>query len=239
MIKTTLFSTSMALRVLAVAGMSFGLSACSHATDPKPGDKNYPVENPHPTHYIEFTASIPPTLSVNFQVTYLANPAAGGPPDTEGTCVTKVGLSETAPFGVYLPLQLKREGDTYRGSIAVDRFLPGYCEWGVFALRYRETHDEGDEFEPIAIFSTTKSVASVGQLHLWCVRDNKSSSALHFEQCGIPISMQAFIKPGFENSIPEDQRRSYRVDTSPSIRSIQVTFHDINALPSAQAFIKP
>jgi hypothetical protein len=211
------------------------LPACGRTTDPKPGDTDYPVENPHPTHFIQFTVTIPPTLAVNFRVTYLADVAAGGPPNTAGTCVRTVGLGVTAPFGVDLPLHLTRDGDTYHGSVAVDAFLPGNCNWRMAFIRYQEARDYGDY---AALVQFGFPLQEAHQLHIWCVKDQRSSDPAHPERCGSPFVLTDVIRAEFENEIPLEQRRNARMDTSASAQNISVAFHDFNALPDAHRFLK-
>jgi hypothetical protein len=213
------------------------LPACARTTDPKPGDKDYPVENPHPTHFIQFTTRMPATLAVDFRVTYLADAAAGGPPDSETACVRTAGLAVTAPFGVSMPLRLSRDGNTYHGSIAVDHFLPGRCNWNVAFVDYREAHTSVG-FDRLAQFGDAYPSQADFHLHLWCIKDPHAAAATPPELCGIPNEFTNYIRSDYIERIPADERQSFRADAKRSAQSITLTFHDFNALPDAQSFLK-
>jgi hypothetical protein len=230
------------LRVCRIAlaytlGVLVFLPACGRTTDPKPGDKDYPVENSHPAHIIQFSATVPQSLSVSFRVTYLADPAAGGSPDNANTCVRTAGLAVAAPFGVYLPLRLTQDGNTYRGAIEVDHFLPGTCNWHIAFVEYHEAHSSLP-LDRIAQFGDQYPFQLDYQLHLWCIKDLHSTDANHPELCGTPMEFANYIRSDYIERIPADERKSYRADARPSTKSITVSFHDLNSLTDAQEFIK-
>jgi hypothetical protein len=105
----------------------------------KPGDPDYPMVNDHPGQVVQFTAIVPPTLPNELRIFYSVDFITRNNPD--GTLLAyespspKCRWKPTDEFYVELPIQLKKEGNTYRGSIALDYFQPGSCGWHFSQMR--------------------------------------------------------------------------------------------------------
>ena len=128
----------------------------------KPGDVDFPRENPSPTHEFQLEAVLPPTLPVRFKLVYSASLHADTKPGEVPPCHYVTDTGQVLPFSVLVPLQLKFEnddpelGEYYGGMVAVDRYLPGRCGWeltrGMYSL-------DGDQKHYMPLFQYDKSLA--------------------------------------------------------------------------------
>jgi hypothetical protein len=102
----------------------------------KLGEKDYPTLNVGATKIMAFKANVPSSLKIRFEAYYSASPTAGGSPDSGESCQRKVGLAVTAPYVLAVPLELARDGESVSGSVVVDRYQPGRCDWSLQGIRY-------------------------------------------------------------------------------------------------------
>lgn len=117
-----------------------GLASCQAEDGPaRPGDAEYPELNPNPTHVVQVSGAIAPTLDVRFSVHYESDSLDKGcwqnAPLWEGGGEKYMGER----------LEVEREGERYRTRFVVDKFLPGRCGWrliGVSAVVVRKNDDE-------------------------------------------------------------------------------------------------
>lgn len=208
-----------------------------------PGDKDYPIPNPHPLHILQFSATIPPTISPRFYVRYSVS---------YRTLLNKDGSllryesppgcrwRQTDEFYVELPLRLDKQGDRYQGDVALDRFQPGKCGWNFSEILspvsrtplawYRDYHSgQGNQADR--------------QLDIWCTRKSnihpyvdpaRRNDLNELNNCAdLTLVSGLFINlpPGFFASVPVDERS----DGQPGIiardtQSLTVRFHDLDEL---------
>jgi len=119
---------------IALSMISANGFAASHY---KPGDKNYPKINPSPTHYIEMSARIDPTLPVEFDTVFSA---------FSESCMHQPAGSALEGAGgfayeISFPISMKQVGDHSEGKVATDAVLPGSCDWRFTAIIAR-AHNE-------------------------------------------------------------------------------------------------
>ena len=229
-----------------ILAIAFCASACDVHHYPnfkgrelKPGDPDYPPLNPHPTHVVQFTAVMPPSISTEFilryEVAYVTRNnkdgsllALEGPPG----CRWK----PTDEFSVELPLKMaKQSGDTYQGGFAVDHFQAGKCGWHFTdmvspilrapAVLYRDRFNAGDQGD--------------NKIDLWCTHKRKvapKQPATRDDENQVidcaPLTMMGGyidLPDGFYASIPENQRANGRALIAGHARSITVELHDIDA----------
>jgi len=142
--------------------------------DLKPGDANYPAENAHPVRIAQFTAVLPSWLHVHFNLVYM--PALSGnwkPGEAPCSHLSRDGVA--AVYSVSVPLVLSvyqdqaAQGQSYRGTFAVDRFKPGRCQWELVEVRYSIDANGGEDFRLIRYDPTTNGNAS-DSVELWCTR---------------------------------------------------------------------
>jgi hypothetical protein len=154
------------LRLLMVATMLaatvYGCVRGQPSYGVKPGDVDFPRENPRPTHEFQLEAVLPPTLPVRFKLVYSASLHTDTKPGEVPPCHYVTDTGQVLPFSVLVPLQLKFEnddpelGEYYGGMVAVDRYLPGRCRWeltgGMYSL-------DGDPKRDMPLFQYDNSVA--------------------------------------------------------------------------------
>ena len=128
----------------------------------KPGDVDFPREDPSPKHEFQFEAVLPPKISVRFKLVYTASLRADSKPGEIPPCHYVTDMGQELPFAISVPLQLKFEnddpelGEYYGGVVAVDRYLPGRCRWELTAGMYSL---DGDPRHDIPLFHYNKFVA--------------------------------------------------------------------------------
>jgi hypothetical protein len=218
---------------VAAALIAFGLCCCGGPA-PKspqltPGDPDYPVENPKSNDVIALTVIVPSTVSVSVNAAYRATLASGT------SCDRVVGFGATGRINLTLPISLIREGDTYRGSVAIDRFMPGNCGWqfsGVGFEASKEPFDGG----AIALFGeASRQTDPDGQqpqrrYDLWCTRQPRLADDPHNERCTRLTEFRG-ISPAFSASVSSEESgpNSY-ININQYTRSLLIKFHDLDTL---------
>jgi hypothetical protein len=206
------------------------LGACNgyYTAEVKPGERNYPTLNPHPTDVIEIRALIPPTLKVEFQYGYAASPTAGGVMGSGTECQHEVGLAVTEPFYVDALLTMAADGASYRGAVTVDKFQPGHCLWGFTGLTARSVYPLSLQSMVVRFRDDAPSPREVA-VDVWCVRGDSSAPEL----CGDLsfLSMKGYVTAGALAAIAPSQRSDSQVTIGPNTQIIDVTFHDLGYHP--------
>lgn len=211
------------------------LAACGgpRTAEVKPGERNYPTLNPHPTDVVQIRALIPPTLKVEFQSGYTASPSAGGLIGSGTECQHEIGLAVTAPFYVNLPIKMTADGNSNAGAAEADKFEPGHCLWRFTGVLGRSVNPNSLQGALVRFRNDASSPREV-VLDVWCVRDASldvsTPSAPEF--CGdlsflssLPRAAPAEVLA----SIPLSQRNDSEVTIGPNTQIINVTFHDLDA----------
>ena len=203
------------------------MTACGQSNNPtelKSGDPDYPATNPA-GHALQLIASIPPTLNIRFETEYIA---------TDLSCRRQVGLGGRFPYGVHLPTPVERDGETYRGAVALDGVLPGRCGWGNGILEYLV--DDTDLPPNVLVrYSTRTDLTADVKISLWCVKTPKDMNPQRPTVCHDLVTLSEIyprlITPDFLGSVAKASRREAPdVLVGPNAQSITVEFHDVDAL---------
>lgn len=199
----------------------------------KPGDVDYPLENPNATHIVQFIAIVPPTLSLRFWYGYLAsvdNEDIEMGDDT--ACQRQAGPGLSAPVFVDVPMQLVRTGDTWRGTVVLDRFAPGGCNWAFAGISVLSANPPSNGTQLATGYQDGGGTLPDYHLDEWCISAPRfdphcpeiclSLSALQHLKIGIP--------PDFMKTVAPAERDDGRaVHIGPNTRTITVKFHDLDA----------
>lgn len=186
----------------------------------KRGSPEYPVDNPHPTHFVEFTAAIPATLSVSFVAGYSASAA----------CQKTVGLGVYAPYTISVPIELQG-GPTPHGVVTVDRYLAGQCDWHFEGITYLVPNAWPHE-GALANYDTRtprSNERSADRVNVWCARDKKPANPKLPENCmgWWMLTHQGWIRPAASESLPvDDQKPEPPVTIFSGASNIEIRFHD-------------
>ncbi len=222
---------------MVVAALLCALVACSGSSpsaEVKPGDRDYPTPNPHPTEIVQVTALTPPTLKVAFEYGYSASPRAGGLMGTGTECQRTIGLAVTAPFYVNIPVRMVAQGSLYSGNVEVDKFEPGRCEWTFSGISYSTVSPLSYGGVLVRFKETERSHAVT--LDIWCIMAGIDPKAP--ELCGglhFLSAIRNLVSPEFVASIPQSERDDTEADIGPETTSIIVRFHDLNSLSTSQS----
>ncbi len=97
------------------------LGGCNNSNI-KPGDWDYPVLNPHPTHTFRIYGTMDPRLNIKFAVNWTA---------ADQHCIYPLSVIEGAyaDFHVGQPVPAVRHGNHFEVTIPTDGVLPGRCKW--------------------------------------------------------------------------------------------------------------
>jgi hypothetical protein len=219
--------------IYACSGSTNGSSAAS-TWDPsaiKPGEKDYPTVNIDPNKLVAFKAEVPSSLRIRFEAYYSASQTAGGSADSGESCQRTVGLAVTAPYFLAVPLELARDGESLSGSVVVDRYQPGRCQWSFLGIRYL-IEDGWPPYNSLANYTNHRSDASEYRLDVWCMKDPKASNRSYPEECSrLSMFPAVAARPDIIASIPAgEQGDSVPAAIGPDARSITVRFHDLDAI---------
>jgi hypothetical protein len=201
-------------------------SAPTSPNEIQPGDARYPIENPHPTRLVQFQFSIPPSLAFRLQVTYRAFSPA---------CQGTVGLGVVAPYFVSIPLQIIPVGGHSRGGVAIDRFQEGACRWGFSDVSYW-VGNSTQGYNALATLQRRNDRNA--EVDVWCM-SLPTLSPQHPETCGpLEIFFGAADAPSKQELESLRSGGSHYDPPAPighDTTSIEVRFHDIDALRRAKA----
>jgi hypothetical protein len=227
-------------------GAGLAISGCDHsadiAADPqpnesrpgelKPGDLDYPIENPTATHIIQFIAIVPPTLSLRFWYGYRAAVEQEDTDVGDTACQRQTGPETSVPVYVALPMQLIETGDSYRGTVVVDRFAPGGCNWAFAGISVLSENPPSHGTLLAGIYQDDGATAADYHIDEWCTR----APAFDPQRPEICLSLNALqrlklgISSDFIKTVPLTERDDGRaVHVGPNTRTITVRFHDLDA----------
>ena len=199
----------------------------------QPSDENYPKVNQNPKQVVKFTAIMPEGWPTEFTLEYSVT--------THQVGQTPLFLSskgcpwtQRKPFWIKMPLQLKRQGENYEGTFAIDYFEPGICDWQLSGIHSSIlTYWLG-----LPIYSSHTSAHPDPKIdlenkiiHKWCSKNGIRKKHLEAENqiydCTSFDMLSSTVDPppGFEESIPENQKEGYLGFTQ-YMRVMKVEFHD-------------
>ena len=100
--------------------------------DLHPGESGYPSSNLHPQHLIRIEVAAPATVDIQLWASYETD----GRNACRSTPTLIAGMVEgaTFPSSVSIPVALRSVGNEQRGTLIVDAFEPGKCDWQFSSL---------------------------------------------------------------------------------------------------------
>jgi hypothetical protein len=226
-------------------GAGLAISGCDHSPniaadlqpgesklgELKPGDVDYPLENPSATHVVQFIAIVPPTLSLRFWYGFRPSVDQEDTEMGDPACQRQTGLETSVPVYVDLRMQLVKAGDTYRGTVVLDRFAPGSCNWAFAGISVLSDNPPSHGTQLAAVFQDDGGTAPDYHLDEWCT----SAPAFDPQRPEICLSLNALqrlkiqISPDFIKTVPLTERDDGRpVHVGPNTRTITVKFHDLD-----------
>ncbi|MHB8565398.1 MAG: hypothetical protein ACYDDA_16035 [Acidiferrobacteraceae bacterium] len=110
------------LRIAVLVFSAALLGASPYYKNVKPGDRDYPVPNPHPTHTFRIYGTMDPHLNIKFAINWRAA-------DQQCTYWVSVIEGADAPFHVTQLVPTVRHGNHFDVTIPTDGVLPGRCKW--------------------------------------------------------------------------------------------------------------
>jgi hypothetical protein len=190
----------------------------------KPGDTNYPSPTVNPVRVIQLIGSGLDLTNMSFRVVYVSDP---------NLCQYKAGLGVYLKYGLAFPIEMVRSGDSYRGNIVVDKFVPGHCGW-----RFDRVDAQADgNYRQLASIAAGHDASAAIPVDYWCfmvVSEQKptkkceSMDWLRWPNSVRLISTGFFSRLGaFEQN--DDSRRAILAETN----EIRINLHDLNAIPGA------
>jgi hypothetical protein len=177
---------------------------------------------------------VPATLSVDFYAAYITY---GG----EEHCrwVEHIGVGPV-PFTIADRLTVERDGDTLRAKIAVDKYLPGFCQWTLNGISWQLAN--GDDFMGGATFAVAydakrDAIDKVprGPVYLVCKRDTTPRNPQRPGRC---TNMDVMQMPTVGNvsqnliaQLPSAARGKADVTwIMPETTHIEINFYDLDAM---------
>lgn len=209
--------------------------------DVKPGQIDYPLRNEHPVRVLTLTGTLPATLRIRFLVNYTAIvPPTSVPPEAINHCAFRDVANILRPFDITEPLHITRDGAHFRATVVADKYLPGPCQWHFNLVGFTVPNGVGPLAEGwfARAYEARRDVQYLGDLYEgpideWCKKNPYPPDARRPEQCGnlSTIQVVAPIRSELLERIAVDERRDQvSVWVFPDTRSIEVDFHDLDAL---------
>jgi outer membrane murein-binding lipoprotein Lpp len=190
----------------------------------KPGDANYPSPTANPVRLIQLIGSGLDLTNMSFAGIYGSDAKL---------CQFEVGLGVYSEYRLAFPIEMVRSGDSYRGTIVVDKFVPGHCGWHFERV---DAQAEGNYLQLASIAAGPVASAAV-PMDYWCftiVSEQKptkkceSMAALRWPNSVRLISTGFFSRFGaFEQN--DDSQRAILAETN----EIRINLHDLNAIPGS------
>jgi hypothetical protein len=190
----------------------------------KPGDANYPSPTANPVRVIQLLGSGLDLTNMSFAAIYGSDAKL---------CQYQIGLGVYGEYRLGSPIEMVRSGDSYRGTIVVDKFVPGYCGW-----HFERVDAQADgNYLQLASIAAGPVASAATPVDYWCftiVSEQKptekceSMAALRWPNSVRLITTGFFSKFGaFEQN--DDAQRAIHAETN----EIRINLHDLNAIPGA------
>jgi hypothetical protein len=245
--------------IFGVLGLAWGASyAYTHfryaslnsKANVKPGDREYPAPNPHPSHTFEVVGTLPTAIPVgDFLAVYASDIT---PEKVSGPCQVLYSSAEipkelwtVEPLTKEDPVPLIRSDGRYRATFVMDRYLPGRCNWHLKSIRYRlfvssyGYKESPFEFGTISVFDERHPPVGLpewetvyrGRTDVWCgVARNKAVTPYYPEYCGQWRDYYVAASDSLRESVPTEATETRaEVMALPDTVSIELNFHDLNA----------
>ena len=215
--------------------LSFSLTGCGrapHSENVKPGDADYPVDNPHPVDVIKLTVIIPAAIKVQLYQGYTTRGGGGSVESGPPCAYIQTGSQARIQYGIAPELELNRmEPDSFSGQVVLDRYLPGQCAWS-FAGAWYSDDGASDQAELLVEREQVSHLANA-RLDLWCIRKPKRDPRIvqacldihalgqHFPEHVSAMPFKAIVRSGGGNEAPMAVGRG--------MKSLVIQFHDLDA----------
>jgi hypothetical protein len=146
-------------------------------------------------------------------------------------CQREVGFAATAPYALTVPLQLTHIGESFRGTVAIDRLLPGRCGWEFSHISYARENAVVPP-DPIAQYDGRPDHMADSRADVWCIIMSSKGAEGCSSLVELALDFPNLISPGWKSVIPQAERGVIPITFGRSARSITVQFHDIDSMPN-------
>jgi hypothetical protein len=119
---------------LILLGLAIALVGCQTNTDVSNSDILTPVINPHPKHLVRIVGRIPKSLEIEFGSGYAISDSKKNIPGCWPTVEQQWGSMGIDKFSRGEDLKIIRDGERFEANFMVDKYLPGDCGWGFYAV---------------------------------------------------------------------------------------------------------
>jgi outer membrane murein-binding lipoprotein Lpp len=191
----------------------------------RPGDANYPSPTENPVRVIQLLGSGLDLTNMSFAAIYVSD---------YKLCNFKVGLGVYSEYRLGSPIEMVRSGNSYRGTIEIDKFVPGHCGWHFERV---DGQADGNSLQLASIAPGSSLPSAAVPMDYWCftiVSEQKptkkceSMATLRWPNSVRLISTEFFSRFGaFEQN--DDAQRTILAETD----EIRINLRDLNAIPGA------
>jgi hypothetical protein len=208
-----------------------GCPKAPHSENVKPGDADYPAENPHPVDVIKLTVIIPASIKAQLMQGYAAH-HGGGSVDSGPPCAyIQTNSQARIQYGIAPALELTRmAADSFSGQVVLDRFLPGWCKWGFAGAWFRI--GDREEAELLRVDAPERSTGK-SRIDLWCLRHPKRDPRIPDACAGIRDVRQQFPEEISAATLAEIEAGGGGGEVpmyiAPGLQSLVIQFHDLAA----------
>jgi hypothetical protein len=208
-----------------------GCSRAPHSENIKQGDADYPAANPHPEHIINLTVIIPSSIKVQLNQGYIAR-SGGGSVDSGPHCAYIQTTSQARfPYGVTPALDLNRIAtDVFSAQIVLDRYSPGWCNWGFAGVWYKV--GDRDQGELLRVDRPQAPIGN-GRMDLWCLRHPKRDPRIPDACMDIRAVRQQFPEEISAATLAEIEASGGGGEVpmyiTPNLQTLVIQFHDLAA----------
>jgi len=219
------------LFVALMIASAIGCTRAKHSENVNQGDADYPVANPQPVDIIKLVVIIPASVEAQLSQGYIAR-SVGGSVDSGPHCAYIQTMSQARfQYGVTPALDLNRVAtDTFSAQIALDRYLPGWCNWGFAGAWYKVGERREDEL--LRVDHPERSTGK-GRIDLWCLRHPKRDPRIpdacmdirairsQFPEELSAATLAQIVASGGGGEVP--------LFIAPGLQSLVIQFHDLAA----------
>jgi hypothetical protein len=236
--------------LLGISTMAALLTACNGVNNREDDKLLTPMLNPKPKQVVKVFGRAPESLEISLGVSYSPSSRAKGceQPETplkdllpfpDADTLAKM-LIEGRKYVRNEPLKITRKGEYFETSFVVDKYLPGFCQWG-FSGGGASPSKDG-----MRLYSGAGLFEAVGRKTIY---NNPEDCAFPSDdQCGLvtnpeptPVIVRCKIleaDPNKPGDTPELQCESYEPVSfkrqhlvTPDTREIEVRFYDLDEEP--------
>jgi hypothetical protein len=213
----------------------------------KPGEADYPALNPHPTRVLYLSGELPQSLQIGFTVFYEADPDAGTV-QAGIYCGFKFNQESFPLYSIEEPLPIRRDGQRFHASVAVDKYLPARCGWHLSAFGYSVLNGTGPQAGEVVGTYYQKRYGggdphqvSNGRVAIWCKRNPHPPEPARPERCSkfwllSELGAISDISPETIAAFPlEDRKNRGSTWLFPDTDKVEVNFYDLDSTNQSTA----